>query len=101
METHYLPRSREPSVIAGRAEALLHRYPNLSETELAELINLMPRLPLLDFGLMTADPVMSSRLDAFHRDHGHKVRPTPGTVAALLMIPVTLGVAAALFWATT
>ena len=35
METHYLPRSREPSVIAGRAEALLHRYPNLSETELA------------------------------------------------------------------
>ncbi len=99
METHYLPRSREPSVIAGRAESLLHRYPNLSEVELAELINLMPRVPLLDFGLMTADPVMSSRLDAFHRDHGHKVRPTPASIAALLMIPAILGIAAAIFWA--
>ena len=101
MATQYFARSRDSSAIAARAEALVQRYPNLSEVELAELINLMPRVPVLDFGLMTVDPAMSSRLDAFHHDHGHRVRPTLGSIAALLMIPVTLTVAALFWWAMT
>ena len=101
MATQYFARSRDPSAIAARAEALVQRYPNLSEVELAELINLMSRLPVLDFGLMTADPVMSSRLDAFHRDHGHRIRPTLGSIAALLMIPITLSLVALFWWAAT
>ncbi len=101
MASQYLPRAREPSVTAERAEALLFRYPNLSEIELAELINLMPSVPLLDFGLMTADPKMSAQLDAFQRDHGHKIRPTPGTIAALMMIPITLIIAALVWFAAS
>lgn len=42
-----------------RVEALLGRYPNLSEQELAELINLFPSLNLLDEGLMTSDGAVS------------------------------------------
>ena len=100
MATQYFERSRTPSATAARAEALLHRYPNLSEIELAELINLMPRIPVLDFGLMTADPTMSSRLDDFNREHGHKVRPTAASIAALLFVPLSLVVAIA-WWAVS
>lgn len=90
MATQAFVRSREPSVIAARAEHLLARYPNLSEVELAELINLMPRLPVLDLGLMTADEQLSGQLDAFHRDHGDKLGPSLVSMAAFLVIPTTL-----------
>ena len=76
MATQYFPRSRQPSAVALRAEALIDRYPNLSEIELAELINLMNRLPMLDFGLIAADDRLADRMDAFHRDHGDKLGPS-------------------------
>jgi hypothetical protein len=67
METSY-DRLRPRSETALRAETLLDRYPNLSEPELAELINLFPGLSLIDQGLMTADERLSGRLADFHRD---------------------------------
>ena len=96
MATQYFARSRDPSAVAARAEVLIQRYPNLSEVELAELINLMPRLPVLDFGLMTADPVMSSRLDDFYREHGRKVRTSVAPLVIFLLLP--LAVVAATAW---
>ena len=97
MATQYFARSRDPSAIAARAEALVQRYPNLSEVELAELINLMPRLPVLDFGLMAADPVMSSRLDDFYREHGRKVRTSVAPLVIFLLLPLAV-VAATAWW---
>lgn len=90
MATQFLPQPREPSVIAARAEALLHRYPNLSEAELAELINLMPSVPILDFGLMTADPAMSTRLDAFYREHGRRIRAPIAPLVIFLLVPLAV-----------
>lgn len=90
MATQAFLRSREPSAIAARAEILLNRYPNLSEAELAELINLMHRLPVLDLGLMTADDRLSDRLDAFHRDHGDKLGPSLVSMTAFLVVPTAL-----------
>lgn len=97
MATQYFQRPRQPSAAAARAEALLARYPNLSEVELAELINLMPSVPILDFGLMTSDPAMSSRLDAFYREHGRKIR-TPFTALALFLLLPLAVVAATALW---
>ena len=91
MTTQTLSRSR-PSEVASRTEHLLDRYPNLSEQELAELINLFSRLPILDFGLMTADRRLSGKLDAFHREHGRKVRPTLASLAAVAAIPLVIAI---------
>ena len=93
MATQYFPRSRQPSAVALRAEALIDRYPNLSEIELAELINLMNRLPMLDFGLIAADDRLADRMDAFHRDHGDKLGPSLASAVVLLAIAsiATLG----------
>ena len=96
MATNFYSRPREPSCVAARAEVLLQRYPNLSEAELAELINLMPSVPVLDFGLMTADPAMSSRLDDFYREHGRKVRTSVAPLVIFLLLP--LAVVAATAW---
>lgn len=90
MTTHALSRSREPSVIAARAEQLLSRYPNMGEIELAELINLMSRLPMLDLALMTADDQISNQLDAFHRDHGNKLAPWLISMATVVIVPTAL-----------
>lgn len=90
MAAQYFPRSREPSAIAQRAETLVARYPNLSEVELAELINLMPRLPMLDFGLMTADDQLSDRMEAFHRDHGDKLGPSLASAVTFLAVPAII-----------
>jgi hypothetical protein len=96
MATQTLSRPR-PSDVAVRAEQLLDRYPNLSEQELAELINLFARLPILDFGLMTADRRLSGKLDAFHREHGRKIRPTLASIAAVTAIPLVI-VITVLWW---
>lgn len=93
MATQYLSRSRQPAAVALRAEALINRYPNLSEVELAELINLMRRLPVLDFGLMAADDHLAGKMEAFHRDHGDRLGPSLASAVTFLAVPamVVLG----------
>lgn len=90
MATQYLSRSRQPAAIALRAEALMNRYPNLSEGELAELINLMRRMPVLDFGLMAADDGLSHKMEAFHRDHGDRLGPSLASAVTFFAIPATI-----------
>jgi hypothetical protein len=96
MTSQTLSRPR-PSEVARRTEQLLDRYPNLSEQELAELINLFGRLPILEFGLMTADRRLSGKLDAFNREHGRKVRPTLASIAAVTAIPLVI-IITVLWW---
>ena len=97
MATQYFSRSRPPSAVALRAEALVNRYPNLSEVELAELHS-MPRLPILDFGLMTADDRIAGKMEAFHRDHRDKLGPSLASAVTFLAVPsiVALGL---VWWA--
>ena len=91
METSY-DRLRPRSETALRAETLLDRYPNLSETELAELINLFPGLSLIDQGLMTADERLSGRLADFHRDHGEKLKVRKIDLIIFLAFPAFLAI---------
>ena len=96
MATQYYSRSRQPSEMALRAEALLNRYPNLSEKELASLVRMFPYLPVLDVGLMTADDRLAEKLEAFHRDHGRKLRAPVASLATFLVFPFL--VALGLLW---
>jgi hypothetical protein len=83
-------RSRPPSEMTVRAEALLSRYPRLGDHELAILIDLFPRLRILDVGLMTADDRLSRQVQAFHRDHGRKLASPISTLLGFLSLPAML-----------
>jgi hypothetical protein len=85
-------RSREPSETTRRVEALLSRYPDISEPELAILIEAVPRLPILDAALMASDDRLSKQVEAFHRDHGHELKHPWGGLLAFLAVPAILTV---------
>jgi hypothetical protein len=89
MATSY-ERMRPRSETTLRVEALLSRYPNLSEQELAELINLFPYLNLLDQGLMTSDDRLAGKLRNFHREHGRKLKTQMSGLIAFLSVPTLL-----------
>lgn len=97
MATQSYARSRPPSEMTVRAEALLSRYPKLSEHELTTLVDIFPRLRILDVGLMTADDRLSRQLEAFHRDHGGKFASPISTMIGLLSFPAIL-VLGVLWW---
>ena len=80
-----------------QARLLIARYPNLSETELARLINLYREFSALDTALVLSDDALSSHLDRFTSEHRSEVRPPFRQYAGLLFYTVlTL---AAVVWA--
>ncbi len=98
MATQVYTRSRQPSQTTLRAQALLGRYPNVSEREIAELINLLPYVPMLDYGLMTADDRLSGKLAGFHQDHGHKLKVSRASLMLFMAFPAMVAIGA-LWWA--
>lgn len=92
-------RARPRSKTTLRAEHLLSRYPNLSEQELAELINLFPHVDMVARGLMAADDRMRTKVDAFYRDHSatldklRRRRTTAIAVVGLLAILIGFSLA--------
>jgi hypothetical protein len=80
-----------------QAKLLLARYPNLSETELARLINLYRGFSALDTALILSDDALAPTLARFRAEHRSKVRPPFRQYAGLLAYTVlTL---AAVAWA--
>ena len=82
---------------AEEARELISRYPNLSETELARLINLYRGLSALDMALILSDERLAPSLDRFSTDHQSRIR-TPFRQYAALVGYALIGVAA-LAWA--
>lgn len=96
MATQYYSRSRPRSAMGMKAEALLARYPHLSDQELDALVEIFPFLPMADVARLTADERMSGQLAAFHRDHGPSFQ---SPLASLMwLIAVTALVVAGTFW---
>jgi hypothetical protein len=92
----------EPSQPAGstplnEARELISRYPNLSEIELARLINLYRRFSAVDMALALSDEDLAPSLDRFTTDHRSKIR-TPFRHYAALVGYAVIGLAA-LAWA--
>lgn len=77
-----------------QAAELIGRYPNLSEIELARLINLYRELSALDVALMISDERLARRLDRFVEDHRSEVR-TPFRQYAILVAIAVVGIALA------
>jgi hypothetical protein len=99
MISHIHERSRPPSETTVQAKTLLSRYPNLSEVELAKLINLFPYIRILDLGLMTSDERLAGKLQAFHRDHGKKLKTPISSLVAFMAVPMIIVVGGLLWWA--
>jgi len=97
MATRYTSRARPRSHATLKAEALLVRYPDLSEQELTSLIEIFPTLPILDRGLMTADERLARNLAAFDRDHGSKLHGSGTTLLWMLAFPATVAITA-IWW---
>jgi hypothetical protein len=91
------PSQAAPRVAAGEAAELIARYPNLSEIELARLINLYRRFSALDMALMISDEQAGPTLGRFIKDNRSKLRP-PFRHYALLVLYAAIGVGA-LAWA--
>lgn len=83
-------RSGGAHVLAVEATQLISQYPNLTAAELDRLIDIYPRLPILDVGLMTADPSISTRLDAFCREHGRKLKRSNAGLLLFLILPIVV-----------
>ena len=89
MTTNTAPidRSRPASPLAIEVRRLLSVYPHLSPTELRQLIDVFPKLPILDFGLMTADDQLAPKLEAFQAAHGRALRTPISSILAVLSVP--------------
>lgn len=99
MATRPAVQSHPLSENGARAEALLSRFPAISDRELDELIHIFPRLPILDVGLMTSDDRISAKVAALHESHGARFASTKASliilIVAFLVVPVAT---VAVFW---
>ena len=89
--------TRPVSPMASEARALLRRYPDLESTELDRLLEIFPRLPILETALMTAEEDLRAKLHAFQRGHRRQVGGPAWQGLVLLAIPALM--AAAFLWA--
>jgi hypothetical protein len=89
------PQSAAPTP-RDEAAALIGRYPNLGETELARLINLYRGFSALDMALILSDEQLAPNLDRFSGDHRSKIRTPFRQYAALVGYAVVA--VAALAW---
>ena len=85
------PHSPVPPEL-DEARELIRRYPNLSEIELARLINLYRGLSALEMALMLSDEKVAPNLDRFSADHRLRIR-TPFRQYAALVAYAVVGVA--------
>ncbi len=82
-----------------KAELLLGRYPSISERELDDLIDLFPRLPILDLALMTTDDRISAKVAEFHQAHRARLKTPKAALIVLIGIFLLVpAVTVALAW---
>lgn len=69
-----------------RAAELISRYPNLSRSQIDNLIGIFPRLSALDLSLMMADEKLAPRLEAFCSAHRDSISPSLSDYAVIAVI---------------
>jgi hypothetical protein len=79
-----------------QASELIERYPNLSEVELATLINVYRELSALDVALLISDEALGRKMDQFYAEHRAKLK-TPFRQYAILVAIAVVG-AAVVLW---
>ena len=79
-----------PSTPVEQVAELIERYPNMSEVELARLVNLYRQLSAMDVALMISDEQLGRKLDRFFADHRAKLK-TPFRQYAVLVAIAVIG----------
>ncbi|MCL6699246.1 hypothetical protein LZ496_10695 [Sphingomonas sp. NSE70-1] len=72
-----------------RASELLARYPDVSGKEAREILTILRDGRYLDVGIITSNPQLKPRLDAFVADHWDKFQARSGqaeTIAGLIVL---------------
>ena len=82
--------SKPPSFLANEAARLIQRYPRLGDQELERLIEIFPRVSIVEVALMICDDDLAGKLDAFQREHGHKLRNPLSHILIFLTVPTIL-----------
>jgi hypothetical protein len=99
LATHYPTHSRPLSDNGVRAEALLNRYPEISDRELDELIDIFPKLPILDVGLITGDERIAAKVADLYKAHGKRLKSSKTSLIILLVAFLVVPLATvAVFW---
>lgn len=83
------------AVERARIEAILARYPDVSESELSRLKHWFERVATpLDFGMLASDPAVSERYRAYRKDHHDRLKIRDIGLAAIMlgMIAAVIGV---------
>jgi hypothetical protein len=79
-----------------QASELIARYPNVSEAELATLINVYRELSALDVALLISDEKFGRKMERFYADHRDELK-TPFRQYAILVAIAVVGVAVILW----
>ena len=89
----FRPSAQPPPSPMDEASALIKRYPNVSEIELARLINVYKELSALEMALMISDEDLALRMDRFSSDHRENLR-IPFYQYAVLVVLGIVGIVA-------
>ena len=81
-------QAQRPATPGEDVAELIVRYPDLSEVELARLINLYRQLSALDVALMVSDEKLGVKMDEFFADHRAKLKAPFRQYAVLVAIAV-------------
>jgi hypothetical protein len=73
-----VPRNAPDGPI-DEVEALLRRYPRLSEDETGRVLDFLTNAPIRDRGTLSARSGMAAKMEQVRRDHARVFRPGWGT----------------------
>jgi hypothetical protein len=78
--------------LADEATVLVRRYPDISHSEAERLVEIYPKLPIVQIAMMSSDEELAPRLEAFRKDHARRLRVPVRHIAALLSPLILLAI---------
>ena len=84
-----VPRNA-PAGPIDQIEALLRRYPRLSEAETDRVLDFLTNAPIRERGSLSARDGMAAKMEQVRRDHAKVFRPSTGTwlIVSLLIVAI-------------
>lgn len=82
----------------GRIEALLRRYPGLTDDEMGELLLFFRKGPALEVGLLTGNEELRPQLDRFRAENARALSIGARELAIIAVLIVIVLAVVALLW---
>ena len=81
-----------------RVAQLLSHYPELTDEDVAEIVEFLRTGRHLDIGLLTADDELRPKLDAFMHEHKQQLQPKVGEIAAVVTLITAFLIVCGFVW---